>query len=427
MNGHQEGNFDPWVYRTRDYGQTWQLIVNGIPKTPLSIARIVREDPVRRGLLYLGLENALYVSFNDGEQWEPLQLDLPPAPVSWMQIQRTFNDLVISTYGRGFFILDDITPLQQLTPEVRASASHLFAPRQAYRFRLFDTMVRETADDPSAGRNPPYGASINYWIGTVPTGDVTLAIADSVGRTIRTLPGPKVAGINRVMWDLRYDILSSGAPPVGRAAGAGPGGRAGGAGGGRGGPPSLNIIAPPGRYTVRLRIGDREQTQPLVVLRDPDAGSTVADLAAQQAMLVEVGNDIASATILNGSIENVRGQLRTLGTASQTMPRTTDVRTQSEALGVRFSALADTLVQPLPGPFYERAVKLIVRLQYLATHLQTSDYGPTDQARESHGVPARAAAARSVGVRCAGARRELAAFNELLRRKGLPPIVVQQP
>jgi hypothetical protein len=99
---HQEGNFDPWVYRTRDYGQTWQLIVNGIPKTPLSFARIVREDPVRRGLLYLGLENALYVSFNDGEQWEPLQLDLPPAPVSWMQIQRTFNDLVISTWTRVF-------------------------------------------------------------------------------------------------------------------------------------------------------------------------------------------------------------------------------------------------------------------------------------------------------------------------------------
>ncbi|HEX6941565.1 MAG TPA: hypothetical protein VF128_01490, partial [Gemmatimonadaceae bacterium] len=384
VNGHQEGNFDPWVYRTRDYGQTWQLIVNGIPKTPLSFARIVREDPVRRGLLYLGLENALYVSFNDGEQWEPLQLDLPPAPVSWMTIQRTFNDLVISTYGRGFYILDDVTPLQQLTPEVRASASHLFTPRQAYRFRLFDTMVREQSEDPSAGRNPPYGASLNYWLGSVPSQDVSLAIADSVGRTIRTLPGPKVAGINRVMWDLQFNLLASGNAPAGRTAGAGPGGRAAGAGGGRGGPPSLNILAPPGRYTVRLRIGDREQSQPLVVMRDPDAASTPADLAAQQAMLVEVANDIASATVLNGSIENVRAQLRTLGQQVANDAANSDVKTQSEALALRFSALADTLVQPLPGPFYERAVKLIVRLQYLATHLQTSDYGPTDQARESH-------------------------------------------
>jgi hypothetical protein len=126
---------------------------------------------------------------------------------------------------------------------------------------LFDTMVREVSEDPSAGRNPPFGASINYWIGTVPTEDVSLVISDSVGRSISTLPGPKVAGINRVMWDLRFDVLSSGAAPAGRAAGAGPGGRAGGAGGGRGGPPTLNIVAPPGRYTVRLLIGEREQVQ----------------------------------------------------------------------------------------------------------------------------------------------------------------------
>lgn len=426
VNGHQERNFDPWVYRTRDYGQTWQLIVNGIPKTPLSFARIVREDPVRRGLLYLGLENALYVSFNDGEQWEPLQLDLPPAPVSWMQVQRTFNDLVVSTYGRGFFILDDLTPLQQLTPEVRASASHLFVPRQAYRFRLFDTMVREASEDPSAGRNPPYGASINYWIGTVPTEDVSLAIADSAGRTIRTLTGPKVAGINRVMWDLRFDVLSSGTAPVGRAAGPGPGGRAGGAGGGRGGPPSLNIVAPPGRYTVRLRIGDREQSRPLVLLPDPDAASTAADLAAQQAMLVEVGSDIASATVLNGLIENVRGQLRTLGQRVANDPANNKVRTQSATLQRRFTALADSLVQQLPGPFYERAVKLIVRLQYLATHLQTSDYGPTDQARESHEfLRGQLRLVRTEFDMLV--RTELATLNDLLRRRGLPPIVVSQP
>jgi hypothetical protein len=389
----------------------------------------VREDPVRPGLLYLGLENALYVSFNAGDQWEPLQLDLPPAPVSWMQIQRTFNDLVISTYGRGFYILDDLTPLQQLTPEVRASASHLFAPRQAYRFRLFDTMVREAADDPSGGRNPPYGASLNYWLGSVPSEDVTLVISDSVGKTIRSLQGSKAPGINRLLWDLRFDLLASGnaAPAAGRAAGAGPGGgRAGGAGGGRGGPPSLNILAPPGRYTVTMRIGDRTQSQPLVVLRDPDVESTPADLAAQQAMLVEVGNDIASATVLNNSIENVRTQLRALGQRVANDAQNTDVKSQSETLERRFSALADTLVQPLPGPFYERAVKLIVRLQYLATHLQTSDYRPTDQARESHEFLR--TQLRLVRTEYdALVRTDLATFNELLRRKGLTPIVISQP
>jgi hypothetical protein len=260
----------------------------------------------------------------------------------------------------------------------------------------------------------------------VPTEDVSLVISDSVGRAIRTLPGPKVAGINRVMWDLQFNLLASGTAPAGRAAAAGPGGRAAGAGGGRGGPPSLNIAAPPGRYTVRLRIGDREQSQPLIVMRDPDAASTAVDLAAQQAMLVNVGNDIASATLLNGSIENVRTQLRTLGLRVANDAANSDVKAQSEALTLRFSALADTLVQPLPGPFYERAVKLIVRLQYLATHLQTSDYGPTDQARESHEfLRSQLRLVRSEYD--ALIRTELAAFNDLLRRKGLPPIVVSQP
>jgi hypothetical protein len=287
-------------------------------------------------------------------------------------------------------------------------------------------MVREVSDDPSAGRNPPYGASINYWIGTVPTEDVSLVISDSVGRSIRTLPGSKVVGINRVMWDLRFDVLSSSAAPAGRAAGAGPSGRAGGAGGGHGGPPTLNIVAPPGRYTVRLRIGEGEQAQPLRLLPDPDAGSTAADLAAQQAMLVEVGNDIASATVLNGSIENVRGQLRALGQRVASGAASSDVKAQSEGLQLRLSALADTLVQPLPGPFYERPVKLIVRLQYLATHLQTSDYGPTDQARESHEfLRGQLRLARS--EHDALVRTELASFNELLRQQGLPPIVVIQP
>jgi len=143
-------------------------------------------------------------------------------------------------------------------------------------------------------------------------------------------------------------------------------------------------------------------------------------------MLVEVGNDIASATVLNGSIENVRGQLRTLGARVANDAANNDVRSQSENLERRFIALADSLVQQLPGPFYERAVKLIVRLQYLATHLQTSDYGPTDQARESHEfLRGQLRLVRAEFDQLV--RSELATFNELLRRRGLPPIVVSQP
>ena len=123
---HQVNNRDPWVYRTTDYGATWRLITNGIPKSMLSYAKVIYEDPVRRGLLYLGTENAIYVSFDDGDTWQPLQNDLPHAPVSGIVVQEHFNDLVISTYGRGFWILDDITPLREMTPQVLAADAHLF-------------------------------------------------------------------------------------------------------------------------------------------------------------------------------------------------------------------------------------------------------------------------------------------------------------
>ena len=104
VNAHQEGNFDPWVYKTTDFGATWTLIVNGLPRSPVGYARCVREDPRREGLLYLGTENAIYISFDDGAHWDPMQLNLPRAPVSWLTVQDHFHDLVVATYGRGFYV-----------------------------------------------------------------------------------------------------------------------------------------------------------------------------------------------------------------------------------------------------------------------------------------------------------------------------------
>jgi photosystem II stability/assembly factor-like uncharacterized protein len=136
VDGHQANNRDPWVYKTSDYGRNWRLITGGLEKTPVSYAHVVREDPVRRGLLYLGTEGGLYVSFDDGEHWQPLQTNLPHAPVYWITVQEHFNDLVVATYGRGIWILDDMTPLQQLGTDIAAKPVHLFTPRPAYRFRL---------------------------------------------------------------------------------------------------------------------------------------------------------------------------------------------------------------------------------------------------------------------------------------------------
>ena len=127
-------HWDTYVYKTTDYGESWEKIDGDIPEGPLSYAHCIREDPVREGLLYLGTENMLYVSFNDGENWLPLQEGMPHAPVHWLVIQEHFNDLVVGTYGRGFYILDDITPLQQLTRETLDSDATFFTPRPAYRY-----------------------------------------------------------------------------------------------------------------------------------------------------------------------------------------------------------------------------------------------------------------------------------------------------
>ncbi|HZD17783.1 MAG TPA: sialidase, partial [Actinomycetota bacterium] len=202
---HFSGNFDPYMYKTEDYGRSWTRITNGIPPSATSYVRNVREDPVRPGLLYARTESALYVSFDDGASWESLQNNLPHTPMYWLQVQEHFDDLVVGTYGRGIWILDDVTPLQQLTAEVRASAAHLFEPRPAYRFRPV-TENMAVPNDPTAGEDPEYGATLHYWVRAVPEGDTVeakLAILDAVGDTVRVLTDTASAGINRVTWNLR--------------------------------------------------------------------------------------------------------------------------------------------------------------------------------------------------------------------------------
>ena len=139
---HQVNNRDPFIYKTTDFGKTWTSITNGIPHSMLSYVHCIREDPVRKGLLFVGTENSLYASFNDGQNWQPLQNNLPHAPVYWIAMQEHFHDLVLATYGRGFWILDDLTAIDEMTPEILLSDAHLFVPRDVYRFR---TMVQPVA------------------------------------------------------------------------------------------------------------------------------------------------------------------------------------------------------------------------------------------------------------------------------------------
>ena len=451
VNAHQEGNFDPWVYKTTDFGATWTLITNGLPHSPVGYARCVREDPRREGLLYLGTENAIYISFDDGAHWNPMQLNLPHAPVSWLTVQDHFHDLVVATYGRGFYVVDDITPLEQLTPAIRAAPAHLFAPRPAYRFLVGDFGVREAADDPSGGYNPPFGASLNYWLSSIPAGEVSFSVLDSSGKVIRSLTGPKAIGVNRLTWDLRFDPLSPAretpppggvAPPVGAEEGtaagqtAGRGGRAGGAAGassvavpagGRGGRgATVMMLAPPGRYTVRMRVGTAEYTQPLSVLIDPASKAGAGEIAAQNAMLRDLAADLASSAALTSGIENVRGQLQALSAKLASDASNQDVRAATDSVQHKFALVADSLVQQNPGAFYEWPQKLTAKISYLASEIQGSDHRPTAQAHEADlFLKGQLTLVQSEYARLMA--HDLAALNELLRKRGLTPVLTVQP
>jgi len=386
----------------------------------LSYAHCVREDPVRRGLLYLGTENAIYASTDDGESWQPLQANLPHAPVYWITVQEQFNDLVIATYGRGFWIMDDITPLQRLTPQVLASDAHLFAPRPAYRFRDI-TQPASASNDPTVGQNPAYGASINYYLKSAATGTAAIAILDRDGQVVRRFTGPSAAGLNRATWDLRYEPTKEvrlRTPPLyAPEVTLGPDGTRAAPGTGR-----LTILAPPGTYTVQVTAAGKTLTEKLDVRKDPNSGGTDADIQQQRKVVTALARDLDRATDLIHQIELVRSQIVNLGRIDASI-----VAAGSE-LDRKLIDVESVLIEPRMTGNGQDGVrwgaKLHSKLAYLANGLASADFGPTAQQlevqKELEGRLAKVAADLEAVL-----ARDVAAFNEQLRRKNLPPIVTR--
>jgi len=277
-------------------------------------------------MLYAGTENGLYVTLDDGAHWAALQTNLPHAPVSWIVVQPRFKDLVVATYGRGFWILDDVTPLEQLDAAALAGKAHLFAPRPAYRFRSTQG-ITDAPNSAVNGENPPYGADITYYLSstvadTSQTPDTTrrqrpirIAILGPQGDTLRLLNGERQPGLNRVWWDLR-----SQAPAVPRLR-TPPPGKSWVRTGADGTRPlvswdlDLSLRGPlvlPGTYTVRLRVDDSTYTQPLTVLKDPNTKATDADVQAQAQLGLTIRGEQDSVTRMINRLEWVRAQLQSL-------------------------------------------------------------------------------------------------------------------
>jgi photosystem II stability/assembly factor-like uncharacterized protein len=308
IDRHQNDDLHPHIYKTSDFGKSWTTIVKGIPDT--TFVRAVREDLKKRGLLYAGTEMGVFVSFNDGGDWRPLQLNLPRAPIHDLIVKN--DDLVVATHGRSFWILDDLTPVRQYTDDVAKKDVHLYTPQVAYRMQ--NPGGQDRPKKPVlTGQNPPPGAVIDFFVKATPKGETLVEILDGQGQVIRKYSSLKTqvpdepldpddkkpekeikveAGLNRFVWDLCYE-----------EANRVPGYHLWEYNSGAQGP-----VALPGKYQVRLTVDGKSQTVPLEVKLDPRVQVTQADLEKQFNLLLQVREQLNRVYTAVNQIEDVRNQ-----------------------------------------------------------------------------------------------------------------------
>jgi photosystem II stability/assembly factor-like uncharacterized protein len=294
---HLINNRDPFVYKTRDYGKSWTSISSDLPKGPLAYVRNVSEDPNCKGLLFAGTGNALYYSLDDGGHWMHFSKGLPPSPVTWTVVQKRFHDLVVSTYGRGFYILDDITPLEQMAKQSTTEPVRFFVPRSTYRIARGENVFLE------------------FELKSAPKDNVELEIAHAQGKAVRKLTATGHPGMNRIAWDMHYEaphlVVLRTIPPEdphiweeGRFHG-------------KEERPVTHWgmervptpIAAPGKYEARLTVDGNTYTQPFTIQMDPNCPSTEEDLDASVKLQLRIGSDIGKVADMINTIEWMRKQL----------------------------------------------------------------------------------------------------------------------
>ncbi|HEX6575693.1 MAG TPA: glycosyl hydrolase, partial [Gemmatimonadaceae bacterium] len=454
-NHYQMDDFKPYIYRTTDYGATWQLVVNGIPANEFT--RVVREDPDKRGLLYAGTERGVWVSFNNGDSWQTLRRNLPIVPVHDLAVKE--GDLVAATHGRSFWILDDLSALHQLTPTITTQKAHLFKPRNVYRANFGGGGGNGAAGDHPTGQNPPSGAIVYYWLKD-PNQLVTLDFLDSQGKVIRTFTSaqdpraardslrnaaradsirraggrpdssqrseargeetsedgprrapapPRVsnkAGLNTFSWNMRYPEASSFENMIMWAAG------------------TQGPVAVPGAYTVRLKVGGITQSENFRIVKDPRSKATQADLDAQFAFLMKVRDETSKANDAVKLVRNIRAQIADRMSKLPEGKRDA-FRVSSGALNTVLSQAEMAIYQtqnrsgqdPLNYP-----IRLNNKIAALAGVAASADARPTDQTLEVFSILSRQLEGQISTIRQA-LRTQLPGLNRELASAGLAPIV----
>ncbi len=374
-------DFKPYIFKTSDYGKTWRLLGEGIAED--AFVRTVREDPKREGLLYAGTETGVYVSMDDGETWDSLQLNLPVVPITDLTVKS--DDLVAATQGRAFWILDDLTPLHQLTDEVVSSEAHLFEPRETYRLgggrRFFGSL-------PGVGENPPNGVVVRYYFKDKPE-DVTLEFLDGQGNLIKSFKGeptkpepaggsartgrgarpsnaPADAGMNRFVWDMRY--------PDGRGL--------------RGTDTFLfggNLRGPlavPGTYEVRLTAGAYTSTRSFEINKDPRLTSTTEDFEEQFDFLIKIRDAVSVAHDGASRILSMRKQIEERTKEAGNESLVAEAKQVDERLATVLGKLVELRFRGIDDQMLVYPLQLNAAIASLQRVAASADRAPTEQALE---------------------------------------------
>ena len=419
-NRYQQDDFQPYLFKTTDYGRSWTKITSGVPAG--AYTRAIREDPVRRGLLFAGTETGIYYSLDDGAHWQSLQLNLPRASVRDITIHG--GDLIVATHGRAFWLLDDISILRQLTDQVRGESAHLFTPEPAVRFAGGRSSERS-----NAGENPWPGLAVDYYLKEKPQGDVTLAFLDSAGTVIRTFSSktdttkraavedsatyapsdsivPVRAGTNRFVWNLRSpdaDKVKDVVVDEGMVEGP---------------------VALPGRYTVKLTVAGKSYSQPFTVAEDPRITVSPADLAASHALALRIHARIDTLAAAVTRIERDRNQLTDWVEWTKQQPYATRVKGAADSLKAKLEAVRDKLTEPhahADEATLHWPIQIYNQLLSLNAMVQSADAAPTRQEQQASDELSRRLDEQLAKLKEIEGT-DVAAFNELLRTLNVPAV-----
>jgi photosystem II stability/assembly factor-like uncharacterized protein len=414
VNRYQMDDFHPYVFRTHDYGKTWTLVVNGI--APDTFVRSVRQDPVRSSVLYAGTESGVYISFDDGDHWQSLQLNLPIVPVTDLTVHD--GDLLISTQGRAFWALDNISAIEQGLASASAG-THLYKPRDAYRGR---------GGRGGGGGAAPSGVTVEYSLAGAPQQPVTIEFQDAAGKTIKTFTsvpraaeaptggrpgrggggGPATvstqAGMNRFSWDMRYPDAT---------------GIEGGTfflGGSLRGPEAI-----PGQYKVKLTVDGQSVTENFEIKKDPSLQTTAEDYRKQLELLLATRDKLSATNEAINQIHHVQQQIEA---ASQKAGPNAGVKDSAQKMNDELNDIVRKLYEPRFTGFDDQTLiyplKLNNRLASLENYVQ-GDYGPTQQEQEVF-TALSAELDQVLGALKKSLDVDLRAFNEKLKGAGLPEV-----